>query len=89
VRALTRADFDLLDFAASQREFKKTVRNWSSTAPRSTTVADAQKNPDLAWRRECDVTRLLAGLASETTLSFSPPTWCLTAAGEITMRPTR
>jgi dTDP-4-dehydrorhamnose reductase len=65
VRALTRADFDLLDFAAVEREFKKDRPQLVIHCAAVSTVAEAQKNPDHAWRVNVEMTRLLAGLASE------------------------
>jgi dTDP-4-dehydrorhamnose reductase len=65
VRALTRADFDLLDFAAVEREFKKDRPHLVIHCAAISTVAAAQKNPDHAWRVNVEMTRLLAGLASE------------------------
>lgn len=65
VRALTRADFDLLDFAAVEREFKKERPQLVIHCAAISTVAEAQKNPDHAWRVNVEMTRLLAGLASE------------------------
>jgi dTDP-4-dehydrorhamnose reductase len=65
VRALTRADFDLLDFAAVEREFKKDRPQLVIHCAAVSTVAEAQKNPDHAWRVNVEMTRLFAGLASE------------------------
>ena len=70
IRALTRADFDLLDFAAVKREFKKDRPQMVIHCAAITTVADAQKNPGLARRVNCDVTRLLASLAEDSWLAF-------------------
>src|ERR1700679_641307 len=70
VRALTRADFDLLDFAAVEREFKKDRPQLVIHCAAVSTVAEAQKNPDHAWRVNVEMTRLLAGLASEGRLIF-------------------
>ena len=70
VRALTRADFDLLDFAAVEREFKKDRPQLVIHCAAISTVAEAQKNPDHAWRVNVEMTRLLAGLASEGRLIF-------------------
>ena len=64
VRALTRADFDLLDFDAVEREFRKDKPQLVIHCAAITTVVDAQKNPDLAWRVNVDSTRLLAELAA-------------------------
>jgi dTDP-4-dehydrorhamnose reductase len=70
VRALTRADFDLLDFAAVKREFKKDRPQLVIHCAAMTSVADAQKNPGLARRVNCDVTRLLADLAEDSRFAF-------------------
>src|SRR5580693_2684252 len=70
VRALSRADFDLLDFAAVEREFKKDRPQFVFHCAAITIVADAQENPGLARRMNCDVTRLLASLAADIGLLF-------------------
>jgi dTDP-4-dehydrorhamnose reductase len=70
VRPLTRADCDLLDFAAVEREFKKDRPQTIIHCAAITVVADAWKNPDLAWRVNCEVTRFLAGLAVENQFVF-------------------
>jgi len=70
IRALTRADVDLLDFAAVKREFKKDSPQMVIHCAAMTTVADAQQNPGLARRVNCDITRLLANLAEESQLAF-------------------
>jgi dTDP-4-dehydrorhamnose reductase len=70
VRSLARADFDLLDFAAVEREFKKDRPQMVIHCAALTAVAEAQKNPGLAWRLNCEATRLLAGLASENQFVF-------------------
>jgi dTDP-4-dehydrorhamnose reductase len=70
VRALARADFDLLDFAAVEREFKRDRPQLVIHCAAITTVSDAQKNPDLARRVNVDITRFLAGLATEIPFVF-------------------
>jgi len=65
VRALTRADFDLLDFAAVEREFKKDKPQLVIHCAAISTVGEAQKNPDLARRVNVEVTKFLAELAAE------------------------
>jgi dTDP-4-dehydrorhamnose reductase len=70
VRALTRSDFDLLDFAAVRREFQKNRPQLVIHCAAVTSVADAQKNPDLARRLNVEVTRLLAELAAEIPFVF-------------------
>jgi dTDP-4-dehydrorhamnose reductase len=70
VRALTRADFDLLDFAAVCREFAKDQPQLVIHCAAITNVADAQRNPGLARRLNVEVTRLLAKLAVESQFVF-------------------
>jgi dTDP-4-dehydrorhamnose reductase len=70
VRALTRADFDLLDFAAVRREFEKDQPQMVIHCAAITVVSDAQKNPALARRVNVEVTRRLAELAADIPLVF-------------------
>lgn len=70
LRALTRADFDLLDFAAVEREFKKDRPQLVIHCAAITVVGEAQKNPQLARRVNVEVTRFLAELAAEIPLVF-------------------
>ena len=70
VRALTRSDFDLLDFAAVRREFQKDRPQLVIHCAAVTSVAGAQENPDLARRLNIEVTRLLAELAAEIPFIF-------------------
>ena len=70
VRALTRAGFDLLDFAAVRREFQNDQPQLVIHCAAITAVADAQKNPAHAWRVNFEVTQLLAELAVEIPLVF-------------------
>ena len=70
VRALTRADFDLLDFAAVEREFKKDRPQLVIHCAAITAVADGQKNPALARRVNVEVTQLLAELAVDISFAF-------------------
>ena len=70
VRALTRADFDLLDFAAVRREFSKDQPQLIIHCAAITVVSEAQKNPALARRVNVEVTKLLAELAAEIPLVF-------------------
>jgi dTDP-4-dehydrorhamnose reductase len=70
VRALTRADFDLLDFATIEREFKKDRPQLVIHCAAMTSVADAQKNPQLARRVNVEATRFLAALAAEIQFVF-------------------
>lgn len=70
VRALTRADFDLLDFAAVEREFRKTKPRAVIHCAAITSVTDVQKNPQLGWRVNVEATRVLAELAAELPFVF-------------------
>lgn len=70
VRALTRADFDLLDFAAVEREFAKDKPQLVIHCAAVSTIAVAQSNPGLARRVNVDVTAFLAGLAAEIPFVF-------------------
>jgi len=70
VRALTRADFDLLDFAAVRREFAKDQPQLIIHCAAITVVGEAQKNPALARRVNVEVTKLLAELAAEIPFVF-------------------
>ncbi|MDD5140968.1 MAG: SDR family oxidoreductase [Verrucomicrobiales bacterium] len=70
VRALTRDQLDLLDFAAVRREFQKDQPQLVIHCAAITAVADAQKNPDLARRVNVEVTGLLAELAEEIPFVF-------------------
>jgi dTDP-4-dehydrorhamnose reductase len=70
VRALTRADFDLLDFAAVEREFKTDKPQLIIHCAAITIVSEAQKNPALARRVNVEVTKLLAELAAEIPFVF-------------------
>jgi len=64
LRALARADFDLLDFAAVERAFAKEPPQLVIHCAAITAVNEAQKNPALARRVNVEVTKLLAELAS-------------------------
>ena len=70
VRALTRADFDLLDFAAVERAFKKDAPQLVIHCAAISTVGEAQKNPALARRVNVEATQFLAGLAAEIQFVF-------------------
>jgi dTDP-4-dehydrorhamnose reductase len=65
VRALTRDQLDLTDFVAVRREFQKDQPQLVVHCAAVSTLAAAQKNPDLARRVNVDVTALLAGLAAD------------------------
>src|ERR1035438_3515484 len=65
VRALTRADFDLLDFAAVEREFAKDQPQLVIHCAAITILSDAQRNPVLARHMNVEATKFLAELAAE------------------------
>ena len=70
LRALTRADFDLLDFATVERKFTKDRPQLVIHCAAITVVAQAQKDPALARRVNVDLTRFLADLAADIPLIF-------------------
>ena len=70
VRALTRADFDLLDFAAVERAFVQDKPQLIIHCAAITVVSDAQKNPELARRVNVEMTKFLAELAGEIPFVF-------------------
>ena len=70
VRAVTRRQFDLLDFAAVRREFQKDRPQLLIHCAALTAVGDAQKNPRLARRVNVEATRLLAELAADVPFIF-------------------
>jgi dTDP-4-dehydrorhamnose reductase len=70
VRALTRADFDLLDFAAVEHEFQKNQPQLVIHCAAITVVSEAQKNPALARRVNVEITKLLAERAAEIPFVF-------------------
>jgi dTDP-4-dehydrorhamnose reductase len=70
VEALTRAQLDLLDFAAVRRRFREDRPQLIIHGAAISGVAEAQKNPELARRVNIDVTRLLAELAAEIQFVF-------------------
>ena len=70
VRALTRADFDLLDFAAVECEFVKDKPQLVIHCAAVSTLTAALKNPDLARRVNVDATAHLAGLAADIQFMF-------------------
>jgi dTDP-4-dehydrorhamnose reductase len=70
VRALTRADFDLLDFAKIEAEFKKDRPHLVIHCAALTVVADVQKKPEFARRVNTDATRFLAKLSTEIPFVF-------------------
>ena len=70
VRAVTREQFDLLDFTAVCREFQKDKPQLVIHCAAISTVGDAQKNPELARRVNVEVTKRLAELAAEIPFVF-------------------
>jgi len=70
LRGLTRDQLDLLDFAAVRREFQKDRPQLIVHCAAISTVADAQKNPDLARRLNVEATEQLAELAAEIQFVF-------------------
>jgi len=70
VRALTRADFDLLDFAAVRREFQKDRPQLIIHCAAISDVGEAQNNPAFARRVNVELTQVLAELAAEVQFVF-------------------
>jgi dTDP-4-dehydrorhamnose reductase len=70
VRALTRADFDLLDFKRIADEFQKDRPQLVIHCAALTVVADVQKNPGLARRVNTEATQFLAELSAEIPFVF-------------------
>jgi dTDP-4-dehydrorhamnose reductase len=70
VRALTRADFDLLDFARVETEFRQAKPQLIIHCAAITVVSEAQKNPALARRVNVGITQFLAELAADIPLVF-------------------
>ncbi len=70
VRGLTRERLDLLDFAALRREFEADRPALVIHCAAVSTIAAAQKNPDLARQVNVEVTRWLAGLAADSRFVF-------------------
>jgi dTDP-4-dehydrorhamnose reductase len=70
VRALTRADFDLLDFAAVEREFQKDKPQLIVHCAAVSTPVAAEKDPHLARRVNVEVTQFLVELAAEIPFVF-------------------
>ena len=70
VRALTRADFDLLDFAAVKREFDRDQPQLVIHCAAITVVSEARKNPGLARRVNVEAAAFLAELAAEIPFVF-------------------
>jgi dTDP-4-dehydrorhamnose reductase len=70
VRALTREQFDLLDFETVKREFKKDQPQLVIHCAAITVVSEAQKNPTLTRRVNVEVTKLLAELSAQVHFVF-------------------
>ena len=70
VRALTRADFDLLDFAAMDREFRRDRPQLVVHCAAVSTPGAALAHPDLARRVNVEATGRLAALAAEAAFLF-------------------
>jgi dTDP-4-dehydrorhamnose reductase len=70
MRALTRADLDLLDFASVRHEFKKDQPQLVIHCAAISTVAGAQKNHALARRVNVELTQRLAELSAEVQFVF-------------------
>ena len=70
VRALTREQLDLLDFATVHREFYQDQPQLVIHCAAITVVSDAQNNPALARRVNVEVPRLLAEMASDIQFVF-------------------
>jgi dTDP-4-dehydrorhamnose reductase len=70
VRALTRADFDLLDFKRIADEFQKDRPQLVIHCAALTVVAEVQKNPGLARRVNTEATQFLAELSTDIPFIF-------------------
>jgi dTDP-4-dehydrorhamnose reductase len=70
VRAVTRADFDLLDFKSIAEEFQKDRPQLVIHCAALTVVAEVQKNPAFARRVNTEATQFLAELAAEIPFVF-------------------
>jgi len=70
VCALTRGQFDLIDFEAVKRKFEKSKPQLVIHCAAITSVAEAQKNSELARRVNVEATKLLAELAAEIPFVF-------------------
>lgn len=69
-RGLTRAQFDLLDFASAEREFKNDRPELIIHCAAVSTSVGAQKNPSLAKKVNVEATKFLAELAGEIQFIF-------------------
>jgi len=70
VRALTRQQFDLLDFPVVRHEFQNDKPRLVVHCAAITRAADAERNPALAQRVNVEMPRLLAELAAESQFVF-------------------
>ena len=70
VKPITRANVDLSDFTAVERQFRADQPGLIIHCAAITAVADAQKNPALARHINLDLTALLAGLAVDIPFVF-------------------
>jgi dTDP-4-dehydrorhamnose reductase len=70
VRALGRAQLDLLDGEAAEREFKRDKPPLVIHCAAISTIAGAQKNPDLARRVNIEAAKSLAALAADVQFIF-------------------
>jgi dTDP-4-dehydrorhamnose reductase len=70
VRALTRGQFDLLDFSAVRRAFQNDPPQLVIHCAAVSTLSAAQANPALARRVNVEITKLLAELAAEVQFVF-------------------
>jgi dTDP-4-dehydrorhamnose reductase len=70
VRALTREQLDLLDFAAVRHEFQKDQPQLVIHCAAISSISEAQKNPGLARLVNVEMTQRLAELASEIQFVF-------------------
>jgi dTDP-4-dehydrorhamnose reductase len=70
VRALTREQLDLLDFAAVRREFQKDKPQLVIHCAAISVAAEAQRNPALSKKINVEVTKLLAELSAQIQFVF-------------------
>jgi len=70
IRGLTRAQLDLLDFTAVEREFLQDAPSLIIHCAAVSTVADAKANPVLAQQVNVELSRFLAGLAANIPFVF-------------------
>lgn len=70
LRAITRAQFDLLDFGSVEREFKMDRPGLVIHCAGVSSVAEAQKNPVLAKKINIEVTYFIAELARDIQFVF-------------------